>query len=68
MDLIDAILQRWVVILLAVTGGIIVVAGSLLPRRSTRISRRLAKFVTRVGYAITWISVGIFIVMGFRGT
>jgi hypothetical protein len=67
MDLLDAILQRWVVILLAVTGGITATVGSLLQRKGVLVNPRLAKLVTRLGYAITWISVGIFIVMGFRG-
>jgi len=64
MPLIDAILQRPVIIALAILGASIATFGSYHKARygDTPRSQRLIV----VGYAITAISVVVFIVAGFR--
>lgn len=71
--------QRPVVITLAITGALLVTAGSLIakPRGKGDVSRRwgkepsdhgqslLAQRLTKVGYAVTLISIALFIVAGF---
>ena len=68
MELLDAVLQRSVVIALAIIGAIIATVGSVLLRKGSRINPRTGRFVLRLGYALAWVSVGIFVVMGFRGS
>jgi len=67
MDLLEAVLQRSVVITLAVVGAAVAMAGTVLLRKGSRVDPRIARFVLRVGYAIAWGSVGIFIAAGFLG-
>lgn len=62
--MLDALLRREVVIGLAILGAVLVMlassfAGRLGPERAT--------WVNRAGYAITTISIVIFIVIGFHG-
>lgn len=66
MELLDALLQRSVVVALAVTGAVVATLGAYLLRSGSRINPRNARFVLRLGYAITWVSIAIFIAMGFR--
>lgn len=67
MDMLDAALQRWVVIAFAILGGAIATLGGLLSRKSSDFDPRWAKMITRFGYAVSWVSVGIFVAIGFRG-
>ena len=66
MELLDAILQRPVVIALAVVGAVVATLGGYLLRSGSRVNPRLARLTLRTGYAVTWTSIAIFIVMGFR--
>lgn len=66
MELLDALLQRRVVIALAIFGAVVATVGGYLLRSGSRANPRLARFVLRTGYAVTWTSVAIFIVIGFR--
>ena len=67
MDLLAPLLQRPVIIALAITGGVISVLGSILVRRGSWIGPRAARLVLRTGYAVTWSSVALFIAAGFWG-
>lgn len=58
------LLSREVVIGLAVLGGLLALAASLL---HTHLGERRAMFVSRAGYVLTAASIVIFIVIGFRG-
>jgi hypothetical protein len=67
MDVINLLLQRSVIIFLAVVGAVIATAGNFMMRKGSRADPRLARLVLRCGYAVTWASVGIFIAVGFFG-
>lgn len=67
MDLFDFLLQRPVIIALAVGGAIIATVGGVLGRKSAKGDPRIARFVLRFGYAVTWLSVALFIAAGFFG-
>lgn len=65
MEFFAPLLQRNVIVGLAVGGGVIAMIGSYLLRKNTRINPKLARFILRSGYAISWSSVALFIVAGF---
>lgn len=67
MQLLDLLLQRDAIIALAVGGGIVAVIGSYLLRRESTTDERTARFVLRLGYAVSWISVALFVAVGFFG-
>ena len=67
MEFLDPLLQRNVIIGLAVSGGLVALLGSFLLRKQASVDPRTARFVLRAGYALTWLSVALFIVRGFRG-
>ena len=67
MDLLEAVLQRSVIITLAIAGAAVAMVGTTLLRKGSRVDRRIARFVLRAGYGIAWVSVGIFITAGFLG-
>ena len=67
MELLSHLLQRNVVIGLAVSGGLLALFGNILLRRKAPVGPRTARFVLRAGYALSWLSVALFIVLGFRG-
>ena len=67
MELLNNLLQRNVVIGLAVCGGLVALLGNVLLRKSASIGPRTARFVLQAGYALSWLSVALFIVLGFRG-
>lgn len=58
------LLSREVVIGLAVLGGLLALAASLL---HAHLGERHATILSRAGYALTAASIVIFIVIGFRG-
>lgn len=65
MEFFKSLLQREVFIGFAIAGAIIATIGSYLVNRPSGIDPRVAKFILRAGYAITWTSVAIFIAAGF---
>lgn len=65
MQPLDFLLQREVVIGLAITGAIIATIGGYLQRKNSTDNPNTARFITRTGYAISWASVAIFIAVGF---
>ena len=64
-DFIDSLLQRHVVIALAIIGALLATAGSYLTRKQKLLAPRAARLILRVGYGLTWASVAIFIIIGF---
>jgi len=65
MEYLAFLLEREVVITLAIVGAVIATVGSFMVRRTSDIDPKFARTVLRTGYAITWASVGLFIVAGF---
>ena len=59
------LLNREVVIVLAIAGAVLATAASSL---EGRIGARRAMLVNRAGYGLTFASIAIFIVVGFTGT
>ncbi|NQU61109.1 MAG: hypothetical protein HQ512_08260 [Rhodospirillales bacterium] len=67
MEFLAPLLQRQIIIALAVVGAVIATAGSVLLKKESRISTKTARFILKSGYAITWVSLGLFIAAGFFG-
>jgi len=70
MTFLLPLLQREVIIALAIVGAIVATIGSAMIRRDKRARGEvspLANTVNRTGYAVTWGSVALFIVAGLVG-
>ena len=67
MDLLEAVLQRSVIITLAIAGAAVAMVGTTLLRKGSRVDPRIGRFVLRVGYGMAWGSVVVFITAGFLG-
>lgn len=65
MGALAFLLEREVIIALALSGGVIATVGSFLIRRKSEASRRRTRFILRFGYVLTFVSVGLFIAAGF---
>ena len=59
------LLQREVIIALALAGGVISTAGGYLLRKNSSTNPETARFILRTGYAVSWTSVAAFIAVGF---
>lgn len=67
MEFFAPLLRRDVIIGLAVGGGLLALFGSFLLRKKASVDPNLARVVLRSGYAISWLSVALFIAVGFLG-
>ncbi len=67
MEFLAPFIQRQVIITLALIGAVIATGGSILLKKKSRIKPKLARFIMKSGYAITWSSVALFIAAGFFG-
>ncbi len=67
MEFLAPLLQRKVIIALAVGGGALALLGGFLLRKNASIDPKVARFVLHSGYTISWLSVALFIVVGFFG-
>ncbi len=67
MEILDVVLQRPIIIALAIAGAAVATIGSVLLRQGSRVAPKTARLILRVGYGITWASIGFFIVAGFLG-
>ena len=67
MEFMTLLLQRKVVIVLAVVGALIAMVGSILMRKNTSVNPRVARIVLRTGYALSWGSIATFIIAGLLG-
>ncbi len=65
MELVDFLLQRRIIIALAIMGAAVATLGNYLGREKSRTDPRTARLILRLGYGITWTSVALFIVAGF---
>lgn len=66
MALLDWLLQREVIITLAIVGALIATAGSYFVNRASTSDPRLAKIILKTGYGMTFTSMALFVVAGFR--
>ena len=67
MEFMTLLLQRKVIITLAVIGALIATVGSILMRKNTSVNPRGARTVLRTGYALSWGSIATFIIAGLLG-
>jgi hypothetical protein len=61
------LLYRPAIVSLAVSGALIASLGPYFLKKVGFSSPRLARLITRIGYALSWVSVGFFIAAGFIG-
>jgi hypothetical protein len=59
------ILQREVIITLAIGGAILAIIGNVLDLKGILIKRKSAQIIRKTGYAVSWMSVACFIAVGF---
>jgi hypothetical protein len=59
------LLDRSTIAALAITGAVLALIASLLLRRATATRAGAARLLLRSGYAITWVSIALFIIAGF---
>ena len=66
MSAMDFLLQREVIITLAIGGAVIATVGNYLLRgASSTVPPDTARFILRLGYGISFSSIAFFIVAGF---
>ncbi len=67
MEFLTPLLQREVIIGLAIVGAIIATGGGVLVKKPETLDPGLSRLIMRVGYAVSWGSVVLFILAGFAG-
>jgi hypothetical protein len=67
MEFFAPILQRNVIITLAVIGGVVATLGNFLVQKKPNAIPRFSKLILKSGYTITWTSIALFIATGFFG-
>jgi len=65
MQSLGFLLQREVIVSLALVGGVISTAGGYMLRKNSSTNHETARFILRTGYAVSWASVAGFIAVGF---
>ncbi len=66
-DLLSAASTREAIIAVAVLGALMAMTGNIW-RAKGRLSPRVGKIVVRAGYALTWGSLALFLMVVFGGT
>ena len=67
MEFMTLLLQRKVIIALAVFGALTATVGSIFMRKNSSVNPRVARTVLRTGYALSWGSIATFIIAGLLG-
>ncbi|MDA0306498.1 MAG: hypothetical protein O3B76_09485 [Proteobacteria bacterium] len=67
MEFLAPLLQRKIIIALAIIGAVIATAGNFLAKKESRVDPKVARLILKTGYAITWASIALFIAAGFFG-
>ena len=65
MEFLAPFLQRNIIIASAVIGAVIATSGSFLLKKESRIEPKMARFIMKSGYAVTLLSIALFIAAGF---
>ena len=67
MEFLAPILQRNVIITLAIVGGVVATLGNFLVQKEPNNIPRFSRLILKSGYTITWSSIALFIAAGFFG-
>ena len=65
MEILMFIMQREVIIGLAVGGALLATVGNFLDVKGLLIGHKSAQAIKKSGYAVSWLSVAFFIAVGF---
>jgi hypothetical protein len=65
VEILMFIMQREVIIALAIGGAILAMIGNFLDVKELLIERKSAQVIRKSGYAVSWLSVAFFIAVGF---
>lgn len=65
MDVVEALTQRSVIIGLAIVGAILVMGSGLLNGAPETPQAKRSRLLSQTGYAVTFLSIALFIVAGF---
>ena len=65
MSALDFLLQREVIVTLAIGGAVIATIGNYMLRSPSSNSPGTGRFLLRLGYAISFSSIAFFIIAGF---
>jgi hypothetical protein len=67
MEFLEPILQRNVIISLAIVGAIVATLGNFLVQKKPKTIPKFSRLILKSGYTITWASIALFIATGFFG-
>ncbi|SVB04206.1 uncharacterized protein METZ01_LOCUS157060 [marine metagenome] len=67
MSGLEFLLQKHIIIALAIAGASLVTLGAYLKKNDILTRSKVVVLLIRIGYFFTWISVFIFILSGFLG-
>jgi len=65
LDVVAAMATRPIIIALAIAGALLVITASLMKGSGTEAPTGRLALISRLGYALTFISITLFIVAGF---
>ena len=65
MELLTFMMQRELIIALAVCGALLAMIGNFLDVKGFLIEQKSAKTIRKSGYAVSWLSVACFMAVGF---
>jgi hypothetical protein len=65
MEILFFIIQHEVIIVLAIGGAILALVGNVLDLKGLLVGQKTAQAIRKFGYAVSWISVACFILVGF---
>jgi hypothetical protein len=67
MEILTPLLQRNIIIFLAIVGGVVATLGNFLVQKKPNTIPLFSKLILKLGYTITWTSIALFIATGFFG-
>ena len=65
MEILKLMMQRELIIALAVCGALLAMVGNYLDVKGLLIKQKYAQSIRKSGYAVSWLSVACFIAVGF---
>ena len=65
MEILTFMMQRELIIALAVCGALLAMVGNFLDVKGLLIEKKSAQSIRKSGYAVSWLSVAFFIAVGF---
>jgi hypothetical protein len=67
MEFLAPVLQRNVIISLAIVGGVVATLGNFLVQKKPNFNPFFSRLILKSGYTLTWTSIALFIATGFFG-